>query len=106
VSRLAQAVVAVWYPLTVRSPAGGFVDGVRAARFAPTLNITFPVHVGEMPGRLNGCGLLMLNPPWQIENEIKPALGYLDEILAREPGARAGIEWIVPEQESPRSPPS
>jgi 23S rRNA (adenine2030-N6)-methyltransferase len=97
VSRLAQAVVAVWYPLTVRSPSGGFVDAVQTARFAPTLNITFPVHVGEVPGRLNGCGLLILNPPWQIEYEIKPALDYLHEILAREPGARAGIEWIVPE---------
>jgi 23S rRNA (adenine2030-N6)-methyltransferase len=97
VSRLSQAVVAVWYPLTVRSPAGGFLDSVRTARFAPTLNITFPVHAMELPGRLNGCGLLILNPPWQIENEIDPALEYLHGILAREPGARAGIEWLVPE---------
>jgi 23S rRNA (adenine2030-N6)-methyltransferase len=96
-SRLAAAVVCVWYPLTVRSPAGGFIASVRTARLAPTLNITFPVHVEELPGRLNGCGILILNPPWQIEGEIGTALGCLHPQLAREPGARAGIEWIVPE---------
>lgn len=96
-SRLSAAVVCVWYPLTVRSPAGGFLASVRDARLAPSLNITFPVHVGEPAGRLNGCGLLILNPPWQIEQEIGPTVAFLHPLLAREPGARAGIEWIVPE---------
>lgn len=97
IARLPAAILCVWYPVTVRSPAGGFVASVRTARLAPSLNITFPVHAGEMPGRLNGCGMVVLNPPWQIENEVGPALDFMHPVLAREPGARAGIEWLVSE---------
>lgn len=96
-ARLPAAVVCVWYPLTVRSPSGGFTESVRVSRRAPALNVVFPVHVEDAPGRLNGCGMLILNPPWQIEHEIEPALAFLHPILSREPGTRVGIEWLVPE---------
>jgi 23S rRNA (adenine2030-N6)-methyltransferase len=96
-SRLSSAVVCVWYPLTVRSPVGGFLAAVRDARLAPSMNVTFAVHAEGQAGRLNGCGMLILNPPWQIEQEIALSVDFLHPLLAREPGARAGIEWLVPE---------
>lgn len=95
--RLPAAVVCLWYPLTVRSPAGGFIMAMRAAGLAPTLNLTLSAHSDDLPGRLNGCGMLILNPPWQIEKEIAPVLEFLKTVLSREPSPRAGIEWLVPE---------
>lgn len=95
--RLPAAVVCLWYPLTVRSPSWGFVEAMRAARLAPAINITFPVHGDDLPGRLNGCGMLILNPPWRIEEEVGPVLSFLKDVLSLEPTSRAGIEWIVPE---------
>jgi 23S rRNA A2030 N6-methylase RlmJ len=41
--------------------------------------------------------MLILNPPWQIEQEIALSVDFLHPLLARDPGARAGIEWLVPE---------
>lgn len=98
--RLPSAVIAVWYPITVRSPAQGFIEGMRLARIAPTLNISFPVHLEAAAGRLNGCGMVILNPPWRIEEEIGPSVKFLNGVLAREPGAVARIEWLVPETNS------
>jgi len=100
IRRLPSAVVAVWYPLTVRSPAQGFVEAMRLARLAPTLDVTFPVHVEDTPGRLNGCGLVILNPPWKIDEEIFPTVTFLSGVLAKEPGGLARIEWLVPEMNS------
>jgi len=96
-ARLPSAVVCLWYPLTVRSPSWGFTEAMRAARLAPTLNITFPVHRDDLPGRLNGCGMLILNPPWQIEKELAPVLTFLAGVLSKEQTPLACIEWLVAE---------
>jgi 23S rRNA (adenine2030-N6)-methyltransferase len=34
--------------------------------------------------RLNGCGLLLLNPPWRLEEEAQRLLPALAERLARQ----------------------
>jgi 23S rRNA (adenine2030-N6)-methyltransferase len=47
---------------------------------------------------LKGCGLVVLNPPWQIETEIRAVLPVLAEGLKVEPGAAARCTWLVPEK--------
>jgi 23S rRNA (adenine2030-N6)-methyltransferase len=36
------------------------------------------------PTRLNGCGLILVNPPWTLENELSVLLPALAGILGRE----------------------
>ena len=48
------------------------------------------------PTRLNGCGLLVVNPPYRFETEIEPTLAALLLGLGeREPGEGFSIErWV------------
>ena len=95
--RLPGAVCAVWYPLTERA---------RTAEFHRTLlELAVPTLFAEMgiagDGsllRMKGCGLLILNPPWQIDREIRAVLPVLAERLRVDAGGSAVCDWLVPEK--------
>ncbi len=45
------------------------------------------------PTRLNGCGLLVVNPPYRFEQEVPPILAaLLDRLGNREPGEAAAVQ--------------
>jgi 23S rRNA (adenine2030-N6)-methyltransferase len=48
--------------------------------------------------RMKGCGLLVLNPPWQIEQEIRSVLPVLEAKLRVDAGSRVTCAWLVPEK--------
>ncbi|MEN0074347.1 MAG: 23S rRNA (adenine(2030)-N(6))-methyltransferase RlmJ, partial [Paracraurococcus sp.] len=48
------------------------------------------------PQRLNGCGLLVANPPWRFEAEAGAILAALLERLGEgEPSQEQGQGWAV-----------
>ena len=47
--------------------------------------------------KLKGCGLLVINPPWQFEREAGAMLALLAEALAQAPGGGGRVDWIVRE---------
>lgn len=96
-NRLPGAVCAVWYPITERARTEDFhhalLELATPALFAE-LNIA-----GENPElRMKGCGLLILNPPWQIDRGIRAVLPVLRERLLVDAGARAACNWLVPDK--------
>jgi len=95
--RMPAAVIAVWYPITDRARSDEFHYAVR--EFAtPTLVAELDIAGDHSLLGLKGCGLLVLNPPWQIEAEIRDVLPVLAERLKVEPGAAARCTWLVPEK--------
>lgn len=95
--RFPSGVYAVWYPLTGRARLEAFAEEFLSLRPPPTLVAELEI-AGEDAGlRLRGCGLVILNPPWQFEAEAKPVLEWMARELAQAPGARATLRWLVPE---------
>jgi 23S rRNA (adenine2030-N6)-methyltransferase len=95
--RFPTGVYAVWYPLTERSRAGQFLEA--AASFdVPALVAEIHVAGDSAALRMKGCGLLVLNPPWQFAGEVEAALPALKGALAVDAGAAARTWWLVPEK--------
>lgn len=95
--RMPGAVLAVWYPITERARADEFHYAVRT--FATPALVAELMIAGESSDvRMKGCGLLVLNPPWKIEAEIREVLPELAERLMVEAGGAARCWWLVPEQ--------
>lgn len=88
------ATYVVWYPITDRSGTDAFKMTLRTLALPPTLAVEFVVYGEERPDRLNGCGLLVLNPPWQIGRELLSVAETLRDALAVEPGASASLAWL------------
>ena len=51
------------------------------------------VRPDDSPLRLNGSGMALLNPPWKLDEEIAPALPFLQRTLG-EAGASTRLEWL------------
>lgn len=88
------ATYVVWYPITDRSGTDAFKATLRTLPLPPTLAVELVIYADERTDRLNGCGLLVLNPPWQIAPELLSTAQALRDALAVEPGARASLDWL------------
>lgn len=73
-ARFPSAVFAVWYPVKHRAPVRAFFDAL------PMRDVIAMELLAREPldaGRLNGCGLAIVNPPYRFEIEAQPILESL-----------------------------
>ena len=96
--RFPSGVFALWYPLTERARVDAFFEGLLALKLPPTLVLELMIAGETSPLKMKGCGLVVLNPPWQFDREARPILNWLAEVLAQAPGAGARCRWLVPEK--------
>lgn len=95
--RLPAGTFAVWYPLTERARVDRFLDELAMLNLPPTFNAELTIAGEAEPVKMKGCGLLVINPPWQIDQAIEPVLPLLAGVLAQAPGGDASLRWLVPE---------
>ncbi len=96
--RLPGGTFAVWYPLTERAKLVAFYSQLRELDLPPTLVLELLIAGEESERKLKGCAMLVLNPPWRILDEVGPAMRWLGQRLAVEPGGGANVTWLVPER--------
>jgi 23S rRNA (adenine2030-N6)-methyltransferase len=95
--RFAQGVYLVWYPLKVGIPIARFKSDLAASGLRRILIAEMNAWPTDSPFRLNGCGMMIINPPWQLDDELRAILPLLAQRLAQTPEANARVEWLVPE---------
>ncbi len=83
----------VWYPIKQRRSLQPFFRKAAALPVASALVAELQVHPDDSPLRLNGSGMLLLNPPWQFEQTLAQALPPLKAHLG-EAGASTRLEWL------------
>jgi 23S rRNA (adenine2030-N6)-methyltransferase len=97
-TRFPSGVFVIWFPLTTRARVEEFFEAVRALK-PPSAMVTELTIAGESSSmKMKGCGILVLNPPWQFDRAASAILTYLSSALAQEPGGGWRVEWLVPER--------
>jgi 23S rRNA (adenine2030-N6)-methyltransferase len=96
--RLPAAVCAVWYPVAERARVEEFHRGLAGMAPPPVFWAELNVAGDGAQLRMKGCGLLLVNPPWKIDAEIRAVLPALVERLKVDSGAGAQTAWLVPEK--------
>jgi 23S rRNA (adenine2030-N6)-methyltransferase len=90
-------IFALWYPIKQRPAVWQFHDAVAASGVRRVLLAEFLIRPEDDWNRLNGCGMLFVNPPWQLDDWLRELLPTLAADLA-EPGAPSGrVDWLVGE---------
>jgi 23S rRNA (adenine2030-N6)-methyltransferase len=84
---------AVWYPIKQRRTLAAFLRKAAALPCKSALVAELCVRPDDSPLRLNGSGMLLLNPPYQLDEELAPVLPVLAKLLG-EKGADHRLEWI------------
>lgn len=95
--RFRSGVFCIWYPLTERARVDEFFAAVRQLQPPPTLAIELEIAGPQSIIKLKGCGLLVINPPWQFDAGARELMGFLAAALAQAPQGRSRVEWVVPE---------
>jgi 23S rRNA (adenine2030-N6)-methyltransferase len=90
VPRLARAVekwptgiFAFWYPIKDRRETDGFAAALRKSIGREALRLELLVDDPADRTRLNGSGLLVINPPWMLAADAEAMLPAMAERLAR-----------------------
>lgn len=86
-ARFATGVVAIWYPVIERRWAERYERALRATGIAPIATYEVCVARERRGGGLVGSGMFVVNPPWQLDEELDEALPWLAERLAVDAGA-------------------
>jgi 23S rRNA (adenine2030-N6)-methyltransferase len=97
-ARLPAGVFAIWYPITQRARVDKFLKGIQDVELPPTVAVELTIAPDTSSLKMRGCGVLIVNPPWQFEEEVALGLASLAEQLAQEPGATSHFNWLVPER--------
>jgi 23S rRNA (adenine2030-N6)-methyltransferase len=96
--RFAHAVFAAWYPIKQLAAVRGFLDTMRMLPIRDIIAVELYLREPLDPSRLNGCGLLVINPPYRFETQAGPiADAVLRGLGASEPGAATQIVRVTGE---------
>jgi 23S rRNA (adenine2030-N6)-methyltransferase len=85
---------AVWYPVKSHRTLAPFHRRLAQGPFDKVLVAELLVRPGDSPLRLNGCGMLIANPPWKLDATLAALLPALRGALAQAPDASQRLRWL------------
>jgi 23S rRNA (adenine2030-N6)-methyltransferase len=95
--RWPQGVFAVWFPIKQRRTLQRWLRAVEKLPTQEILLAELLIRPDDSPLRLNGSGMLLINPPWKLDAEIAAALPVLVAELG-EAGASHRLQWLKREK--------
>ncbi|HUO96716.1 MAG TPA: 23S rRNA (adenine(2030)-N(6))-methyltransferase RlmJ [Steroidobacteraceae bacterium] len=96
-ARWAAGTYVVWYPIKAGGADGRFLARLAASGVRRQLVAELCIERDDSPAGLNGAGLLIVNPPWQLDARLGAALPWLHQRLATTGRGRWRVSWLVPE---------
>lgn len=99
VNRRARGLIqAAWYPVKGRAPVRAFHAALRDSGVRDILAAELTLREPTDAARLNGCGLIVVNPPFGFEAAAQAILGALHERLSDgEPGSGWALTRLADE---------
>jgi 23S rRNA (adenine2030-N6)-methyltransferase len=89
-------VYALWYPVKDRQAVAAFREALRASGIPKILDISLETRAPSQEPTLDGSGMIIVNPPFVLAEEMQALLPALTDVLAAGAGARFAISWISP----------
>lgn len=96
--RFPTGILAAWYPIKHRAPPRGFHTALKESGLRDIVAAELWLREPLDPAKLNGCGLLVVNPPYRFNEEAGTLLGALLAHLGwGDPGAGTDMLRLVDE---------
>ena len=84
--RWAGGVVALWYPVKRRDHTDEWLGSLRELKYRDLLNVELYIREPRSASMLNGCGMVILNPPYVLRDELDTIMPWLSEALRQDKG--------------------
>jgi 23S rRNA (adenine2030-N6)-methyltransferase len=92
----ASGIYVLWYPIKGRQEPDALARRLKRSGIARVLRAELAVDATPAQGPLGGCGLIVLNPPWTLENELAAILPELVKVLGSR-NSNYRLDWIAGE---------
>jgi len=90
-------IYAIWYPIQSQSLVTRLHDAIRKSGIRKVLCAELTIRPAAQRSGLNGSGMLIINPPWQLESALETSLAYLQRVLEDDNTGSHRVEWLVSE---------
>lgn len=87
--RFSHGIYAIWYPIKSYSTVTAFYQKIHQYIPQKILACEFVLQSLVNPDLLNGCGMLIINPPWQLAQTIDANSEFLLQCFAKDKKAYA-----------------
>ena len=95
--RFAEGVYCLWYPIKSGGLVNPFYAALKRSGLRKLLLAELFVRPADTPLGLNGSGMIILNPPWQLDTHLQTAYTELLPVLAPNAQGHVRVEWLVGE---------
>ncbi|MFP1981952.1 23S rRNA (adenine(2030)-N(6))-methyltransferase RlmJ [Lonsdalea quercina] len=95
--RFATGVYALWYPVVLRQQIKRLLKDLEATGIRRILQIELAVLPDRDRHGMTASGMIVINPPWKLEAQMKSVLPWLHQVLVPEGTGHTRVEWVVPE---------
>jgi 23S rRNA (adenine2030-N6)-methyltransferase len=85
----------VWYPLTDRAGPLRFRQNLQRSGIRKVLDVTLSVLPADAQVGMSGAGLVIVNPPWLLDERLKELLPQLHRLLSPDELGGTSVEWLV-----------
>jgi len=94
-TRFPAGVLAAWYPIKDATAPARFLTGLQREAIAPSLAVELTVHARDSRAGLNGSGVVVLNPPWRLDETLAATLPAVHAALAPDGAGESVLRWLV-----------
>ena len=95
-TRWATGTYAIWYPLMGAGVIRGFEKQIEAAGIKKVLQFELSV-LSEDASTMPGSGMIIVNPPWKFDTEMRTLLRWLWSALTVDGAGGVKVNWLVRE---------
>ncbi|MGV3574517.1 MAG: 23S rRNA (adenine(2030)-N(6))-methyltransferase RlmJ [Devosia sp.] len=88
---------ALWYPIKDVADVDKFVAMLQASGIPKILRPELTIRQPSEPPRLHGTGMIVINPPFVLEEEMRVLMPVLADALSDEGRGRWTIDWVAGE---------
>ncbi|MCO6050902.1 23S rRNA (adenine(2030)-N(6))-methyltransferase RlmJ [Mesorhizobium sp. RP14(2022)] len=96
-SRWPGGTYALWYPIKDRKAVARFREALKGSGIPDIIDVTIDVRAPSPEPKLDGCGMVVVNPPYTLEAELAVVLPVLRDLLAQGDGAAATVTRLAKE---------
>jgi len=90
-------IYAIWHPIVDRAQADWFQREFKRSGIKSIWTADLRIYGEDRSDRLNGSGMLIINPPWQLDAQMETLGPWLAETLAQEGNGSYQQAWLVGE---------
>jgi 23S rRNA (adenine2030-N6)-methyltransferase len=93
--RWATGTYVLWYPCKDGEAIRAFEQRIAGLQIPKILRAAIDVGAPPKTDSLRACALIIVNPPWPLEDELKTMLPALARTLAHDGGGKFRLDWLA-----------